>query len=223
MSKCLLFDCDGTLVDSERLCNVAMARIFEEYGILLETDELIREFRGWKLSNIMETLQARYSISLAPDFIETYRFLVSTLFVSELRPIAHIETALESLPHPKAVVSSGPREKIELALKLCDLSRYFGANIYSSYEIGSWKPDPEIYRYAATDMGFDLKDCVVIEDGLICVEAGHRAGAATFFYNKYDELCEFKDVVSFKSMKDLPIILDTHNKSMQSDAAESRH
>ncbi len=212
MSRCLLFDCDGTLVDSERICNVAMARKFQENGIKLDVDELVRDFRGWKLSKILETLQARYSVKVAPDFIETYRAMVSTLFISELRSIAHIENALESLPHPKAVVSSGPREKIELALKICGLSKFFGTNIYSSYEVGSWKPDPEIYRYAATDMGFDPKDCAVIEDGLVGVESGYRAGATTYFYNKYDEPCEFKAVVSFTSMKDLPNILDTHNK-----------
>lgn len=204
MSNCILFDCDGTLVDSERLSNIGLVRKFEEYGIQLDADELVKEFRGWKFSKILEALQARFCVTLADDFIESYRTMVAALFKSELKPIAHIEYALENLTQSKAVVSNGPREKIEQALDICGLTKYFGTHIYSSYEIGVWKPDPQIYRYAAVDMGFTPQQCAVVDDGLVGVEAGYRAGINTFFYNRQGEPCQYANVVSFNSMQELP-------------------
>ena len=85
MSNCILFDCDGTLVDSERLSNIGLVRKFEEYGIQLDADELVKEFRGWKFSKILEALQARFCVTLADDFIESYRTMVAALFKSELK------------------------------------------------------------------------------------------------------------------------------------------
>lgn len=208
MKKCLLFDNDGTLVDSERLCNVAMAIKFRELGIDLDADALVIRFRGWKLARILELLTQEHQVSLPTGFVENYRSLVSQLFESDLKPVDGIHAALDQLDHPMAVVSSGPRFKIKQALRACGLEKYFGDNLYSSYEVGIWKPDPGIYLHAARDMGFSVQDCVVIDDGPVGVEAGVGAGIRTLFYNRFDEPCEFPGVVSFGSMADLPRHID---------------
>ncbi len=207
MSKCLLFDCDGTLVDSERLCSLGIAIKFADFGIKLDTDELVKRFRGWKLAAILETLEQKYEIKLSEDFVPSYRALVSDLFESDLKPVDGIEEVLQILPYPKAVVSSGPVHKIEQALRICGLTQYFSSNIYSSYEVKIWKPDPGIYLYAAKDMGYLPDDCVIIDDGPVGVEAGHKAGMKTLFYNVFQESCEFSSVISFNSMKELPSLI----------------
>ncbi|MEH6445040.1 MAG: HAD-IA family hydrolase, partial [Oceanospirillaceae bacterium] len=165
MKKCLLFDCDGTLVDSERLCNIGMVIKFREKGIELDADELVVRFRGWKLAKIISALEAEFDIHLPENFVHQYRAIVTDLFETELKPIEYIEESLKNLDYPMAVVSSGPVQKIQQALRICGLADYFGRNIYSSYEIGVWKPDPEIYIYAGKDMGFPVENCVVIDDG----------------------------------------------------------
>ena len=209
MRKCLLFDCDGTLVDSERLCNIGLVRNFQEMGISLDADELVIRFRGWKLAKILEKLEVEHSVTLPDKFVTGYRKIVSKLFETELKPIEGVKHALESLPYPKAVVSSGPPQKIKQALRICGLSEYFGNNIYSSYDVGIWKPDPGIYRFAAEGMGFCENECAVIDDGPVGVEAGHFAGMETYFYNRFSEPCPFTDVVSFSSMYELPELLST--------------
>jgi len=205
--KCLLFDCDGTLVDSEHLCNIGLVVLFKELGVTLDCDELVLRFRGWKLANILESLQHESSVVLPRDFVAIYRERVSELFEKELSPVKGIEYALDQLDYPKAVVSSGPREKIEQALKICKLSKYFEGNIFSSYEIGAWKPDPKIYEFAAQHMGYCPAECAVIEDGLVGVEASVKAGSKTYFYNIYQDQCEWPGVVSFKSMSELPALI----------------
>lgn len=209
MSNCLLFDCDGTLVDSERLCNIGLVRKFSEKNISLDADELVIRFRGWKLSLILETLAQEHFISIDDAFVPSYRAIVSELFETELKPVAGIEKALRALPHRKAVVSSGPLSKIQQALRVTGLSDYFESNLYSSYEVGIWKPDPRIYRHAAKDMGYAAKDCAVIDDGPVGVEAGSLAGMKTYFYNRYNEKCELPGVVPFKDMNELPNLIGT--------------
>lgn len=177
---------------------------FREFGVELDADELVIRFRGWKLARILDLLEQEHEITLPENFVDHYRAIVSQLFDTELKPIEHIEEALNNLDYPKAVVSSGPVHKIEQALRVCGLSNYFGSNIYSSYEVKIWKPDPGIYKYAAKDMGFSAEECIVIDDGPVGVEAGYKAGMRTLFYNRYNELCEFPSVVSFNSMKELP-------------------
>lgn len=207
MSKCLLFDYDGTLVDSERLCSLGIAIKFDDFGIKLDADELVKRFKGWKLATILDTLEQEYEIKLAEDFVPSYRALITNLFETDLKPIEGIEQALKVLPHPKAVVSSGPAHKIEQTLRVCGLTDYFTSNIYSSYEVKIWKPDPGIYQYAAKDMGYLPNDCIVIDDGPVGVEAGHKAGMKTLFFNVFQESCELSNVVSFSSMRELPLLI----------------
>jgi len=206
-NACLLFDCDGTLVDSERLCNIGLVRMFRPLGVTLDVDELVIRFRGWKLATILQTLQHEHALVLAEEFVSAYREIVSQLFEANLKPVEGIVHALENLPQPKAVVSSGPPHKIRQALKICGLCDFFGDNIYSSYDVGIWKPDPGIYLHAAAGMGFPAERCVVIEDGPVGVEAGYLAGMATYFYNRFDEPYQFPGVVSFDSMYSLPELL----------------
>jgi HAD superfamily hydrolase (TIGR01509 family) len=182
MNQCLLFDCDGTLVDSEWLCNLGLVIQFKELGVSLDVDELLIRFRGWKLARILEILSMENHLALNDDFIPAYRAVVARLFVSDLKPINGVLEMLRNTSRVKAVVSSGPLNKIKHALGICGLSSYFGPHLYSSYEVGIWKPDPGIYQFAAKDMGFAATDCIVVEDGLVGVEAGVKAGMQTYFY-----------------------------------------
>lgn len=226
MTKCLLFDCDGTLVDSERLCNIGLVVKFKELGVTLDADDLVSRFRGWKLSTILDLLQNENSVQIPNDFVDSYRQGVSELFEKELKPVDGIKDILEQLDFPKAVVSSGPRHKIEQALRVCGLTEYFDGNIYSSYEVGAWKPDPKNYDFSARDMGYAPSDCAAIEDGLVGVEAGVKAGIKTYFYNVYHEPCDWPEVIGFDSMYELPALI-SHNQVMNSapsapDAAKLR-
>ncbi|QFT54684.1 HAD-IA family hydrolase [Microbulbifer sp. THAF38] len=204
MDNCLLFDNDGTLVDSEYLCNIGLVLMFRRFGIALDADELVIRFRGWKLSSLLSILEKENGLDLPGDFVQEYRTIVSGLFNKELRPVEGVIEALEALDAPKAVVSSGPIEKIKHTLGLCGLSKYFGDNLYSSYEVGIWKPDPGIYLHAAKRMGYPVENCIVIDDGPVGVKAGTDAGMTTFFFNRFEEQCNIKGIVSFTTMDELP-------------------
>lgn len=176
MIQCLIFDCDGTLVDSELLCNVGLVVKLAEVGIEADATELMHRYRGWKLAKIMQSLESIYGIKLAPNFEPTYRQIISELFENELKPVEGVADLLEEIDLPICVASSGPRHKIEQALRVTGLAPFFGRNLFSSYEIQSWKPEPGLFLHAAKQMGFAPNQCAVIEDSLVGIEGAQAAG-----------------------------------------------
>lgn len=209
MKKQLLFDCDGTLVDSERICNAALAHMLKPLGVDLPPDEMVKKFRGEKLLNILNTLSSEFKVELPEGFVEDYRKHLTTLLKSNLKPIEGIEQALKSINLPMAIVSNAPKSKVELAIKVCGIAEFFGSHIFSAYDIDVWKPDPQLYLHASQKLGIPPRDCIVIEDGLPGVEAGVRAGMTTLFFNRHGDTNIFEQdgVIEFKSMKQLQSLI----------------
>lgn len=207
MVECILFDNDGTLVDSEHLCFRALSIKFAELGVSLDEGELLIRYRGWKLETTLKSLAEEHGKILAPDFIPAYRALVAELFSLDLQLIPGVEEMLAQLCQARAVVSSGPPAKINQALSVTGIAHHFEGSIYSSYEIGIWKPDPGIYQYAARDMGFSVDQCVVIDDSPVGVEAGVRGGFRTFFLNRFGETCDLPGVTSITKMSEFAALL----------------
>lgn len=202
--KCLLFDNDGTLVDSEFLGCLGLEYKLREINIEIDAKVLAVKYKGWKLADLLNLLSRQHGFKFDNEFIAEYREIAGELFRQHLRAVEGVEYVLETLPHPKAVVSNGPVEKIQQTLTITGLKKYFTGNVFSGYEKGIWKPDPGLYLAAAETMGYHASECAVIEDSVTGVEGGVRAGMQTFFYNPLNELCEFRNVVSFTSMFQLP-------------------
>ena len=81
---------------------------------------------------------------------------------------------------PICVASSGPMEKIRLSLSLTGLLPFFEGRIFSSYDLGCWKPDPGLFVHAAHVMGVAPNHCAVVEDSLPGVRAGLAAGMTVY-------------------------------------------
>ena len=179
----LIFDCDGTLVDSELLGHIAMERCLSNVGITDDAASLLSRYRGGKLAKIIADLEMRHKLRFASDFIEYYRATVTDLFESNLRPTLGIDEALRKIPNRKCVASSGPVSKIRQSLRVANLSEYFLGHIYSSYVVNSWKPEPGLFLYAASEEGFRPSNCIVIEDSSLGIEAARRAGMRCLLYD----------------------------------------
>jgi HAD superfamily hydrolase (TIGR01509 family) len=176
MIKGVIFDCDGTLVDSEYLCNLAFEIMLEQYGIFTKAEVLLSKFRGEKLANIIETLQASHAVEFEDDFVEKYRAKVDELFCEKLLPNPGVKELLEQIDLPICVASSGPFKKIHRALTVTRLIDFFKEAIYSSYDVGIWKPEPGLFLYAANAMKVKPTDCLVVEDSNLGILAAKNAG-----------------------------------------------
>jgi HAD superfamily hydrolase (TIGR01509 family) len=145
----LIFDCDGVLVDSELLGNQVLAEMICELGLMLNAEAASRLFKGCKLSDCLTTISEQLGSPLPDDFEVVLRTRTAEAFRSKLQPVSGIHKALERLPNKVCVASSGPREKITLALSITGLLPRFQKHIFSSYEVGSWKPEPDLFLHAA--------------------------------------------------------------------------
>ncbi|BAY60148.1 HAD-superfamily hydrolase subfamily IA, variant 3 [Calothrix brevissima NIES-22] len=210
---CVIFDLDGTLVDSEKLCNQAFIDLLP--FINESIDSLICRYRGRKLALILADIEIRYSVKLPIDFEATYRQRVNELFEFYLQPVTGVPEMLKTLEYPICVASSAPIAKIRQALNVTNLSHYFGVDaerlvvrhrLFSSYDVGSWKPDPGLFLYAANQMGFPPESCVVIEDSDVGIQAAHSAGIYALKYST-EEKAETQNNV-FSHMKYLGKRLD---------------
>lgn len=207
MIDCILFDSDGTLVDSEPLSFRIIAQMLVPFGPRVDADELHLLYRGWKMGEVFTLLSEQYGLDLPDEFEPEFRAAQAKHFDTQLRPIPGVTDLLPRLDRAMAVVTSGPMPKVKKALSVTGLAPYFGENIYSAWEVGIWKPDPGIYRFAAQDMGFDIERCLAVEDSPIGLQAAVESGARSVFLNRYGDTCEYGDVIEITSMEQLPDIL----------------
>ena len=179
----IIFDCDGTLVDSEFLCNLGLQQQLAEFGIDFEAEKLMAKYRGVKLNVTLDSLESKFETTFPSSFIPDYRLKVGRLFDQHLKACAGVDELLASLTIPFCVASSAPRAKIEHALQVTGLTKYFtSGNVFSAYEIDSWKPEPDIFLHAAKTMGFEPAQCCVIEDSVVGLQAANAAKMKCIYY-----------------------------------------
>jgi HAD superfamily hydrolase (TIGR01509 family) len=180
--KAIIFDCDGTLVDSEGLTGEILVEMAAEHGLALPLADAVDRFRGRKLADCVAEIEHSLGRPLPQDFVGRFRSRSADAFRLRLQPFDGASELLTSLRQRFCVASSGPREKIELSLSLTGLLPFFRNAIFSSYEVGTWKPDPGIFLHAARAMGVEPADCAVVEDSLPGIQAGLAAGMQVFAF-----------------------------------------
>lgn len=188
---CLLFDCDGTLVDSEPLLADEMATALNAVGLPFQTSDYIGEFRGARFRRIVAALESRHG-SVDPELLEpleaTMRANLNRRLASELTPIDGAHEALAALDdYPMGVVSNGPINKIRTSLEATGLAEPFDDRLFSAYAANCWKPDPRLYRHAASRMGYAPRECLAIEDSVVGVRAALEAGMTVVHLNRYPD------------------------------------
>ncbi|WP_427162061.1 HAD family hydrolase [Aliinostoc sp. HNIBRCY26] len=208
-TKLVIFDCDGVLVDSETLGNRVLVEFVAEFGLKLPLEEAILLFRGGKMADCVTLIERRLGKKMPPDFVTQLRTRTAQVFERELMPVKGIETALDQINLPICVASSGPIDKIQLALRVTNLLPRFAGCIFSSYEIGSWKPAPDLFLYAAKTMGVQPQFCTVVEDSILGVRAGIAAGMKVLGYTTKNEAHQLKECGAnvFYSMYQLPKLI----------------
>jgi HAD superfamily hydrolase (TIGR01509 family) len=205
-SLCVIFDLDGTLVDSEPLCNQAFLDLLPELNESVES--LVQRFRGRKLAAILTEIEDRLGKPLPDGFEQRYRRRVAELFDTRLEPTPGAREMLETMCFQKCIASSGPMEKISQALAVSGLAPFFGNNVFSSYVIGSWKPNPGLFLHAAQSMGFAPNHCIVVEDSEVGLHAAAAASMSALHYAPWLTDNVSQSGHSFQHMTQLPHLIE---------------
>ncbi len=176
----IIFDCDGTLVDSEHLNNLAVIEILHANGLTDYTLEYsLNEFTGLRFGAILKVVSGQtgyvFPETSARDFLKA---------VARLSPLymKSIESAEDVVAHAAertkiCVASNGERNNVLTSLKFANLQRFFPDNIvYTALMVENPKPAPDLFLYAAEQNQTDPARCLVIEDSVAGVTAGVEAG-----------------------------------------------
>jgi len=182
----IIFDCDGVLVDSERIANEVFAKILnEECGFSLSLDDMFEIFVGHSSSQCIDIIEKMLGKKAPAHLEQRYKDEINKKLSTSVIAINGIEKVLNEISIPYCVASSGSYEKMQTTLGKTKLLRYFNDVLYSTSDVKRGKPFPDIYLHAADKMGIkDKSKCLVIEDSPLGVEGGVRAGMTVFGYTE---------------------------------------
>jgi HAD superfamily hydrolase (TIGR01509 family) len=178
----IIFDCDGVLVDSERITNQVFVEMLNALGLPLTLEDMFEEFVGRSMNQCLEKITALLGRAPPQDFLTEYRARTTAALASNLQPVPRIEAALDAIALPWCVASSGEHAKMRTTLGVTGLLPRFEGRIFSVTEVAHPKPAPDVFLHAARQCGAAPADCVVVEDTPTGVAAGVAAGMTVLGY-----------------------------------------
>lgn len=180
-----VFDLDGVLIDSHDQHRDAWFLLAEELGRPM-TDALFKESFGMRNEQVIPQVFGWTEVddigqirALGERKEELYRQALRTRGITPLPGVVAFLEALLGASIPCVVGSSTSRKNIEVCLAMTRLDRLFGENYTGAEDVSRGKPEPDVFLEAARRISRDPKNCFVVEDAHVGVEAGRRAGMRT--------------------------------------------
>jgi HAD superfamily hydrolase (TIGR01509 family) len=206
----VIFDCDGVLVDTERIAVRIDVAVLAELGWKMSEAEVIERFMGKSDDAMTREIEAHTGRKLPESWEAPFRHLYREAFAAELTPVPGVVEALDAITLPTCVASSGTHEKIRYTLGLTGLYDRFAGRIFSVDDVRRGKPSPDLFLHAASRMGAAPERCAVVEDSPYGVQAARAAGMRAFGYAGGlipRRALEGPNTVLFDDMRDLPRLL----------------
>ena len=186
-SLLVIFDCDGVLVDSERISNGVLAEMLGDQGWELSLTESRSRFQGLMLEQVLEVAEEHLGRALPGDWLDEFVRRRAAAFDAELAPVEGAERLVRrvlSAGIAVCVASQGSLAKTTRSLALTGLDDLFGPSArFSAQQVARGKPHPDLFLHAAAAFGVAPQDCAVVEDTPSGVTAGVRAGMTVYGFS----------------------------------------
>src|SRR5699024_7438773 len=174
--KTVLFDLDGTLIDTNELINESFRHTFNKYKFEF-TDSEIRNFNGPPLRDTFNQLNQ----DLAEEMIQTYRKHNLANHEAYVKVFPNVEKTIQSLLKKDieiGIVSAKMRQGVELGLEVTGLAKYF-ETIITIDDVNNPKPHPEPVRLAMNELKAKPASTIMVGDNFHDIQSGRDAGAQT--------------------------------------------
>ncbi|MEM7749044.1 MAG: HAD family hydrolase [Pseudomonadota bacterium] len=212
----VIFDCDGVLIDSELIAAREHTLALNKAGFSISQTEVMDRFTGIASAEMYAELEAEFGRQIPEGHHDEVKRNVLKAYESDLKPIPGIHAAVSAISIPKCVASSSIPVKLEAGLKATELHAHFTPNIFSAAQVAKGKPAPDLFLFAATQLGVNPAQCLVIEDSPAGTEAGIAAGMTTVGFTggshcRPDLAKQLKGIgarTTFSDMARLPGILE---------------
>ena len=204
----VIWDCDGVLVDSERIAIRTESQILTELGWPLTEADVIELFVGRSSAYMQSVIEEH--IGRPVDWRGQFVRRLREASERELVPVEGVVAALDAIDIPGCVASSSSHEMLNFKLGLTGLAQRFAGRIFSADDVAHGKPDPAVFLFAASSLGVAPDRCAVIEDSVSGVDAGLGAGMTVFAFGggvTSPQKLQRDGVVIFDAMSQLPELL----------------
>jgi HAD superfamily hydrolase (TIGR01509 family) len=179
-SGCLvIFDCDGVLVDSERLAVAIDVRAIGALGWPITEAEVIDRHLGRSNADVLADIEAHLGRPVPAEWDEAWNAEYRRVFDGRLEAVPGVAEAIKAVAaegFQTCVASSGSHQKMRRTLGKTGLLDFFDGRIFSANEVARGKPEPDLFLYAATQVGLPPDRCVVVEDSRYGVAGARAAG-----------------------------------------------
>ena len=209
----VVFDCDGVLVDSERLSIRLDAELLRDLGWELTDDEIVERWVGRTEAAMKAEIEAQLGRDISPEW-DAFSVRYVQAFADELEPVDGIAEAVDAIQaagYATCVASSGGIDKIRRNLAKTGLLERFDGRLFSADDVEHGKPAPDLFVHAAEVMGVAPGRTAVIEDSAHGVAAGVAAGMTVFAYTggvTPAARLTGPGVVAFDDMRALPALVE---------------
>lgn len=182
--KAIIFDMDGTIIDSERIWNEATLTLFNRRSIKLDEAEkadLRRKVAGLALHKSCATIKemGQFTESIE-ELIEEKSAIACSLYKKNITFIdgfIEFHEQVQQLNLKTGVATNADDQTLAIAKNRLQLDRFFGKHLYGISAVGNrCKPDPAIYLHAAEQLQVDPRECLAIEDSYYGIKAAQAAG-----------------------------------------------
>lgn len=180
MIKAVLFDMDGVLVDSEEFIRNAAILMFKELGLEAKHEDFF-QFIGAGEDKFLGGVAEKYNFpfDIPSGKVRTYE-IYSNLIKNNLNPLPGVHSFIKRCRDKNlkiAMATSADRTKMESNLIEIGISEDTFDAVVTALDVNRQKPFPDIYLKAASLIGEDAQDCLVVEDAVNGVKAAKSAGA----------------------------------------------
>jgi HAD superfamily hydrolase (TIGR01509 family) len=207
----VIFDCDGVVVDSERIVFEVFGDFIRSLGVHLTDAETREQFLGRTLAACMTIVEEITGKPVPPGALERYCADRDRVLRERVQAVDGVRDVLETLKVPFCIASSGGYDKMRITLGATALMPLFEGRLFSATEVAHGKPAPDIFLFAAERMGAEPKRTVVVEDTVNGVLAGSAAGMTVLGYvdlTPAPKLVEAGAAATFTHMRELPRLLE---------------
>lgn len=178
----VIFDCDGVLVDSEVICMEVLMAELHAIGVDVNQAYFHSNFVGRSFAHVEQSILDSFDVTLAVDFESLYQQRLLQAFETKLQATDGVKLILEQLAKPYCVATSSSPSRTQKALGLTGLSGFFTDNVFTASQVKQGKPAPDLFLFAAQQMGVKPEHCLVIEDSVAGLQAAQAAGMLAWQY-----------------------------------------
>ncbi len=170
----VIFDCDGVLVDSEVLSSSVLMQMMAEIALPITPEIFRADFLGRSFASAAERVEHRLGKKFPPEFNGQYRKRLLAKMKGNLKSMPGVEVVLNAMSTSFCLATGSSPTRLQVSLAESQLEGFFSGACFTASLVKNSKPAPDLFLHVAAAMGFDPRNCLVIEDS----EMGVRAAMA---------------------------------------------